>query len=251
MFALSVVALLALSNPAASQTIQGRWKLTAAEDLRADGTVAPPPVGRASGRMDRRQDGSCYLQIMSTDVPSFPPGRADRRADGGDGCSAATFPIPVRSRSTKRPGRSRSSRRPRGGPTTSARRRSGTSASRAERCTSAGRRRRRDAARLSAPVDAGPRLTLEPTPPGTHVNDILIGKGSQPVHLLAKYGNRHGLVAGATGTGKTVSSAGAGRRFFADRRSGVHGRRQRRRRGPGDAGRTERQGAPARGRYGR
>jgi DNA helicase HerA-like ATPase len=34
---------------------------------------------------------------------------------------------------------------------------------------------------------------------------ILVGKGVEPVHLLAKYGNRHGLVAGATGTGKTVS----------------------------------------------
>ena len=34
---------------------------------------------------------------------------------------------------------------------------------------------------------------------------ILLGKGSKPVHLLARYGNRHGLVAGATGTGKTVS----------------------------------------------
>ena len=34
---------------------------------------------------------------------------------------------------------------------------------------------------------------------------ILLGKGQQPVYLLAKYGNRHGLVAGATGTGKTVS----------------------------------------------
>jgi len=34
---------------------------------------------------------------------------------------------------------------------------------------------------------------------------ILIGKGEQSVHLLAKYGNRHGLVAGATGTGKTIS----------------------------------------------
>jgi DNA helicase HerA-like ATPase len=34
---------------------------------------------------------------------------------------------------------------------------------------------------------------------------ILLGKGEHPVHLLAKYGNRHGLVAGATGTGKTVS----------------------------------------------
>ncbi|MCX5852361.1 MAG: DUF853 family protein [Deltaproteobacteria bacterium] len=37
------------------------------------------------------------------------------------------------------------------------------------------------------------------------MNDILIGKGEKPVHLLAKYGNRHGLVAGATGTGKTIS----------------------------------------------
>ena len=37
------------------------------------------------------------------------------------------------------------------------------------------------------------------------MNEILIGKGETPVHLLAKYGNRHGLVAGATGTGKSVS----------------------------------------------
>ena len=37
------------------------------------------------------------------------------------------------------------------------------------------------------------------------MSQILIGKGEQPVHLLAKYGNRHGLVAGATGTGKTIS----------------------------------------------
>lgn len=37
------------------------------------------------------------------------------------------------------------------------------------------------------------------------MNQILIGKGEQPVHLLAKYGNRHGLVAGATGTDKTIS----------------------------------------------
>src|SRR5512137_2830165 len=37
------------------------------------------------------------------------------------------------------------------------------------------------------------------------MNQILIGKGEQPVYLLAKYGNRHGLVAGATGTGKSVT----------------------------------------------
>lgn len=34
---------------------------------------------------------------------------------------------------------------------------------------------------------------------------ILLGKGAEPVYLLARYGNRHGLTAGATGTGKTVS----------------------------------------------
>jgi hypothetical protein len=37
------------------------------------------------------------------------------------------------------------------------------------------------------------------------MSDILIGKGDIPVHLLGKYGNRHGLIAGATGTGKSVS----------------------------------------------
>jgi DNA double-strand break repair helicase HerA and related ATPase len=37
------------------------------------------------------------------------------------------------------------------------------------------------------------------------VDRILVGKGEQPVHLLVKYANRHGLVAGATGTGKTIS----------------------------------------------
>jgi hypothetical protein len=37
------------------------------------------------------------------------------------------------------------------------------------------------------------------------VQGILIGKGENPVSLLAEYGNRHGLIAGATGTGKTVS----------------------------------------------
>ncbi|MEY6434220.1 helicase HerA-like domain-containing protein, partial [Thioalkalicoccus limnaeus] len=34
---------------------------------------------------------------------------------------------------------------------------------------------------------------------------ILIGKGSQPIGILPRMANRHGLVAGATGTGKTVT----------------------------------------------
>jgi DNA helicase HerA-like ATPase len=37
------------------------------------------------------------------------------------------------------------------------------------------------------------------------MSDILIGKGDVPARLLGKYGNRHGLVAGATGTGKSVT----------------------------------------------
>jgi len=37
------------------------------------------------------------------------------------------------------------------------------------------------------------------------MDPIFVGKGEKPVYLLPKYGNRHGLVAGATGTGKTVT----------------------------------------------
>lgn len=34
---------------------------------------------------------------------------------------------------------------------------------------------------------------------------IFVGKGERPLYLLPKMANRHGLIAGATGTGKTVS----------------------------------------------
>src|SRR5210317_1636420 len=34
---------------------------------------------------------------------------------------------------------------------------------------------------------------------------IFVGKGAQPVYLQPGLANRHGLIAGATGTGKTVS----------------------------------------------
>ena len=37
------------------------------------------------------------------------------------------------------------------------------------------------------------------------MNDILVGKGDVDVWLLPKYANRHGMIAGATGTGKSVS----------------------------------------------
>ncbi|HYE67917.1 MAG TPA: helicase HerA-like domain-containing protein [Anaerovoracaceae bacterium] len=34
---------------------------------------------------------------------------------------------------------------------------------------------------------------------------IWIGKGTAPVYLLPQMSNRHGLIAGATGTGKTIT----------------------------------------------
>jgi hypothetical protein len=63
--------LLALATPAAAETIQGRWKLVAAEDLRADGTVARYPWGRHPVGAIVVEGGSCYVQIMSSDVPTF------------------------------------------------------------------------------------------------------------------------------------------------------------------------------------
>lgn len=37
------------------------------------------------------------------------------------------------------------------------------------------------------------------------MSSILLGKGDQEAHLLMRFGNRHGLIAGATGTGKSVT----------------------------------------------
>jgi len=37
------------------------------------------------------------------------------------------------------------------------------------------------------------------------IDPILIGKGESKQFLLPVYGNRHGLIMGATGTGKTVT----------------------------------------------
>ncbi|MDO8360419.1 MAG: DUF853 family protein [Devosia sp.] len=42
---------------------------------------------------------------------------------------------------------------------------------------------------------------------------ILVGVGTRPEYLLLKYGNRHGLVTGATGTGKTVTLQGLAEGF--------------------------------------
>jgi hypothetical protein len=73
--ALAALLLVALSTPAAAETIEGRWKLLAAEDLRADGSVGRYPWGTHPVGSIVVQGGWCYLQIMSSDVPSFPAGK--------------------------------------------------------------------------------------------------------------------------------------------------------------------------------
>ena len=57
-------------------TLQGRWRLRAAEDVRADGTVARLPWGEHPVGSIVVERGACYLQIMSSDTPSFAPGNA-------------------------------------------------------------------------------------------------------------------------------------------------------------------------------
>jgi|SRR5579864_5640129 len=64
----------ALTAPLDAQTLQGRWKLVAAEDVRADGSVARYPWGMHPAGSIVVEGGFCYLQIMSTDVPSIAAG---------------------------------------------------------------------------------------------------------------------------------------------------------------------------------
>ena len=67
-----VLQLTVLSTPASAETLQGTWKLVTAEDLRDDGTVARYPWGLKPVGAIVVEGGSCYVQIMSGDVPSFP-----------------------------------------------------------------------------------------------------------------------------------------------------------------------------------
>ena len=70
----AVCALLLCWLPASvgAEGIEGRWALLAAEDLRGNGAVARHPWGKRPVGSIVVQDGWCYLQIMSGDVPSFP-----------------------------------------------------------------------------------------------------------------------------------------------------------------------------------
>lgn len=76
MSSLVVLVALLLLTPVdtSAQSIEGRWKLIAAEDLRADGSVARHPWGRTPVGSIVVEGGSCYVQIMSGDVPSFSRG---------------------------------------------------------------------------------------------------------------------------------------------------------------------------------
>jgi hypothetical protein len=71
---IALAAVLLVPVPAAAQSIEGRWKLIAAEDVRADGSVARHPWGRNPVGSIVVAGGSCYVQIMSSDVPSFDAG---------------------------------------------------------------------------------------------------------------------------------------------------------------------------------
>jgi Lipocalin-like domain len=57
---------------ASAETLQGKWKLVAAEDLRPDGSVARHPWGLHPIGFIVVEKGSCYVQIMASDVPDFP-----------------------------------------------------------------------------------------------------------------------------------------------------------------------------------
>ena len=61
-----------------AETIQGRWKLLAAEDIRANGEVVRRPWGLHPVGSIVVQGGACYLQIMSGDTPEFAAGKPIR-----------------------------------------------------------------------------------------------------------------------------------------------------------------------------
>jgi len=72
---LPVVSTPVVSGFSRTDTLQGRWKLLAAEDVRADGSVARLPWGKRPVGGIVVEGGFCYVQIMSSDVPAFTTGK--------------------------------------------------------------------------------------------------------------------------------------------------------------------------------
>ena len=61
----------AAARPSPQPTLEGKWKLLSAEDVRADGSVARLPWGAHPVGSIVVARGACYVQIMSGDTPSF------------------------------------------------------------------------------------------------------------------------------------------------------------------------------------
>jgi hypothetical protein len=70
---ISVLSLLLVAPiiPAHAQSLEGRWRLIGAQEVRANGEVVRLPWGAHPIGSLLVQGGACYVQIMSTDVPSF------------------------------------------------------------------------------------------------------------------------------------------------------------------------------------
>ena len=70
----AAVICVALAEAAAAETLVGRWRLLSAEDLRTDGSVARYPWGQHPVGSIVAEAGACYVQIMSSDTPTFSSG---------------------------------------------------------------------------------------------------------------------------------------------------------------------------------
>ena len=58
---------------------------------------------------------------------------------------------------------------------------------------------------MATPRLDAPRLIANAESVSWMNDPIYIAKAKEPIYLLPKMANRHGLIAGATGTGKTVT----------------------------------------------
>jgi len=65
------LALAALAVPLSAETLEGRWRLLSADDVRASGEVVRQPFGAHPAGSIVVQGGYCYLQILKTETPSF------------------------------------------------------------------------------------------------------------------------------------------------------------------------------------
>lgn len=74
-FAAFLILIWGASAASAADTIQGRWKLLSAEDVRADGSVVRYPWGQHPVGAIVVNGGFCYVQIMASDVPAFQSGK--------------------------------------------------------------------------------------------------------------------------------------------------------------------------------